>query len=245
VVVLDLTASKKMPRLFLAHGEDHFSVIPGVTFVWPDRSESAVYDLSWAGIAVAAQGVVGKLRIGSNFEIKLRIEGVVEALPLKVRIVRLTAKMVGFVLESLSSDGRMILDQITKDRLVAKNLRQAPPGDLQPQLQSADLWFHGPFDTNIFIWRKNIPGEILRAVVEYDNLLWVYDEGRIHMMKSGSATDEARGYYNSTEMFSPPRVKILMGASWMDRCLRCLDAVADQAPELALLLKLMRAFRDQ
>ena len=92
-----------------------------------------------------------------------------------------------------------------------------------PQLQ-ADLWVHGPFDSNFFLWFKE-DGGLHQALIEYDHLLWIYQNGKVTLERSSSAMEENRGYLAPDALFldSPASARVVMGASWIDRLLKIVE----------------------
>ena len=170
-------------------------VMKQVKVVWPESFHhfvSEILDISLSGIAIPRAPVLSKIKLGQSFDLNLKLEreggSVARSVPLRSRVVRMTAKMVGLTFESISTEGRLALDQATKDLLVQKHLREFSTAELAPQLQS-DLWVHGPFDTNIFIWFKE-DGSLRQAVIEYDHLLWIYQDGKISLERSVSSAEE-------------------------------------------------------
>ncbi len=259
-MLLGFTSSRKLPRLFLIQGlpgnDDQFVPIKGVKVIWPEslqRHESAVLDLSLAGLAIQGSGLIAKVKMGQSFDLRLKIEGNSEDLILKSRIVRMSGKMIGVVFESISAQGRMVLDQTIKDRLIESSMQCFSTADLHPTLQ-APIWLHGPFDTNVFVWNKTQDGQvgadIAQALIEYDHLVWIYNEGKVSLQKTGSAIDETRGYL-TPDLMTAESAKISMGASWLDRLLKLLTAmelnqsVVQSKVDLKVLQQILRSQRNQ
>lgn len=210
----DLNSRRKFPRLFLAQLEMHQSeLLQDVKIQWPDRSFSGVSDMSYAGLVVPSQGLVTKMKLGQILDCRLRLDNVKEALPLKLRVMRLTAQSLFLTMDSISTEGRIQLDQPVKDDLVIKNL-QRKDVSLLMQPMRGDLWWHGPFDTNFVLWKKP-DGGLLKALFEYDSLVMFIDDGKLSLAKSASTTEESQGYAGA--WMAPPMNKVAMGASWMDR----------------------------
>ncbi|MGZ5279797.1 MAG: PilZ domain-containing protein [Pseudobdellovibrionaceae bacterium] len=240
----EFKATKKIPRLLLAHADTYFEAIPGVEVLWPDRSFSAVYDLSLSGLAVDAGAQVGSLKLDQVMELRLKVPGLAATLPFKVRMVRLKApRYAGFVFENVGIENRLVLEQITKDKIVIDSLKDIPPQELPQDLQGQQ-WIHGAFDTNLILWFQPERLEVSKALVEYDNLIWMYDAGSVFLQKSLPNADENQNYLKSQELFVKTAVKVSMGASWMERLIRVIEAVNEKrAGELSGLLILLRSQR--
>ncbi len=243
---LDLLSKKKFPRLFLAMKDGVDSALQGVQFVWPDRSTSAILDMSYAGIAIASAVDDGggnlkrltKIKLGDSLDGKIRLEASGEAIPLKLRVVKLTSNSIGFVINTMSASGRLMMEQTAKDTLVLKNIRKISSAHLHATL-NADLWFHGPFDSNIFIWNSSA-NSVSKIVLEYDNLLLTYDNGKVILQKSMAASDEERGY---EAPLLEPSGNVSMGASWLDRLIKLIGQIEDDSGKLSFVANILRLQR--
>lgn len=264
-MLASLIQSKKSPRLFLVQGlsanAGFPSLLKGVRLQWPERLnhfESEVLDISLSGIVIPNSPLLSKVKLEQSFELKLKLgwkEGLAaNSVLLKCRVGRLTGKMIGLVFESISLEGRLVLDQAIKDNLVQDHLREISTSELSPQLRS-DIWVYGPFDTNFFVWFKE-DGGLKQALVEYDHLIWIYKEGQITLERSASVMDEARGYLAPDALFLQPPTsgRVVMGASWLDRLLKLLDvpslqaekqSVSAWASRLQPLVQLLKSQRSQ
>ncbi len=241
----EFRTTKKVPRLLLAHAEEYLEAIPEVQVLWPDRTYSAVYDLSLSGLSVDAHAQLGGLRLDQSLELRLKIPGQEETTPFKVRVVRLKANVAGFVFENTGFDNRLVLDQITKDQIVSDSMKEIPLSQLPEQLRGS-LWLHGAFDTNVIVNFRAGRLEVEHAVVESDNTVWIYDNGAISVQKSAGTADESAAYFQASELLNPGPRKVSMGASWMDRVIRVLDQVNERrGGDLAGLLILLRSQRAQ
>ncbi len=220
---IDVASSKKTPRIFLNPKSLEKTPMPGVSWMWPDRSRSSVYNLSLAGMLVSAKGYVGKLKTGEQFESRLDLDEKGTSIQVKVRVEKISATTLSLSFESLSADRRLIIEQGLRDRILIQNLKKMDDvSGLPLQMQTAQ-WFHGPFDTNFFLWQLNPGYSMEKAIVEYDNLICVFEEGKsLQIYKSGAATEAAKGYFPNLTTTSAG-MKIAMGASWLDRLAKCLD----------------------
>lgn len=195
--------------------------LKGLSMMWPDRSRSEIYDLSLAGILVSAQAQVALRKVGQQCEIRLDLDDKGHSIFLKARIETLNGETIGLVFEALSAAHRLVIEQNVKDRILIQNLRVMPEAySAFPQA----TWFHGPFDTNLFLWQSS-PENLEKAVVEYDNLIWSFDQnGSVQIFKSGAATNSAKAYLHLPDL-GTSAVRISLGASWLDRLSKCLEVL--------------------
>jgi hypothetical protein len=217
--------SKKMPRVLLPSLQQEYVAMPGVSWMWPDRTRSSVFDLSLAGMIVSAKGQLGKFKVGQQLNSRLDLDDKGTSVFLKTKIAQMSGETIGLVFESLSSEGRLVVEQNTKDRLVIQNMKQAH-GDLAVSHFRGAQWFHGPFDTNFFLWQANPGYSLEKAIVEYDHVLWIFEQDQpLQIFKSGAATDIAKGYLSIPDHLQRGGVKISVGASWLDRLNKCLEVL--------------------
>jgi hypothetical protein len=241
-VIFGSTLSKKIPRFLTAQTTgDYKDGIPGIQALWPDRSESAVYDLSLSGMAISPNHHFSKVKLHESFDFNLRIRGLEDHVLVKARLVRIHPKYLGVIFESMSIEGRLTLDQHTKDRLIVESIKEVRLSSL-PREQSGDLWLHGVFDTNVILWLSPETQKIQKALIEYENLVWNFDNGETLLQKSAAAIDESQSYFQNREGLTPG-AKVSMGASWLDRLIRTLQKIDENRGDLSPLIQLLRSQR--
>lgn len=236
-----VTPSKKIPRLLLAQNPQSLQPLLNIQALWPGRGISEVYDLSFGGMVISAMGHSSRIDYEKEYEFLLRIPGLEDPHPIKARIKRVTPQSFGLIFDNNLAEGRLALEQVMKDQIVSDNLRESGKDTLPGELQTADLWLHGPFDTNVILWKKPGTAEIQKALIEYDNVTWIYDNGELIVQRSFTAVDEEHGYFNVNNLSDPKKNKVSMGASWLDRLLKLLTKVAlVRGGDLVLLLDLLK-----
>ena len=223
-----------MPRLFDFEGPE-LVPLKSVNLVWPDLSRTSIFDLSVAGLTAKWVPEFGKVRIGTTRKIRIEIPGITDFISLDVKFSKHTAQSVGLSFENITSEGRLVLQQVIKDQLVIDNISLKNTESLFPSLR-ADVWLHGPYDTNIMLWLEG--EEIVQAVLEYDNLQWIYEDGEILLQKSKNTAGESKGYFGSKA-----GAPVVMGTSWPDRLLRMLAKIEQKFPEVNGVVNLFREER--
>jgi hypothetical protein len=236
-VLKEFSVSQKIPRLLKISLPESQQAIPGLEILWPSRQFSAVFDISLSGLQVAAEIPPGQLRLHQNLDLRLKIPGLEDSLPLKARVAQLHPGVVGLTFENGNFANRLVLEQPVKDAILQSSLRELPISALPASMNAPKLWLHGAFDTNVILWDG-------KALIESENLIWMYDRGATFLQKSWPAIPEAQEYFNTEELFRTSRVKVSMGASWMDRVIRWIDkANQDRHGDLSELLQLLKSQR--
>lgn len=229
---------RKFPRLLLAHPDGQYHKLEGLQFLWPKGGKSQVLDLSYSGLAVSSQGFLDLVKLGDYIEAHLLLPGDGQVqIPLSVRVVRKTAQVLGFRIDSTSPEGRIKIDQVMKDLIVAENIRKLSPHLLHSSLQ-CDVWYHGPFDTNLFLWKEG--SNLVKAYVEYDNSVLVYENGSFRVARSASTADEAHGYGGPFMLKNFAEQKLSLGHGWIERLQRLLSRIPESKEDIQIVFDLIQ-----
>lgn len=239
----DLTT--KLPRMFMANGQNKMSPLTGIQLMWDRKVYSPIYDISFSGLIIPNHLKPNSVKIGQIHELYLAIENVPENIPLKLKVIRMTPETIGFALDSISTEGRLKMEQSVKDFIIKNNLRFLATDHLEVEMQ-AQTWVHGPFDTNIFIWKKD--QKVTQVLFEYDHILFISNGERSKVRKSLSTVKVGTGY--GTPMleflftqdtkkldFTAQQPKVSIGASWADRLYLLLPEDQGEISEIKEILK--------
>lgn len=143
----------------------------GAELVWPNHEVSAVFDLSYFGLA-AARPALFTFRQNDLVKLDLRL-GQMGVMAFTGRVAWSNEKTIGLEIVETSALARLELDRFLGDQLIGRHLSRV---DKQFYGQNADfsVWYHGPGDTNIYLWTA-INGQIDRAEIEVDGELIQFD----------------------------------------------------------------------
>lgn len=230
---------KRIPRLLLIQHKQPLEALKNMSLIWPDKSESSIYDLSFAGINIAATTVVSKLKLGEYCEPKLKVLGFKEPLKLKMKVATVSARSVGLSFDATTVEGKLTLEQGLKDLLILENLNPVE-FDANPMLPDLQKWYHAPFETNILFFDESSPYSM---AVEYDHVIAFYGAGEWTLRKSLASTETQKSYFGPFIQAVPGNISL--GASWLDRLVRLLDLHPLARTDLALLIERLRKHKTQ
>lgn len=231
-------SKRRFPRVFMnvlsdfSNAEAAPALLSGALLALPQRTHVPVIDISVSGVVIYPQGILSQLRLGNIIDCKLKLAGLADPVPLRLRVLRMNAQNVCLMMESISSEFRLKLPQNSKDQLIFQNLRPRSTRELHPTWQNSQ-WLHGALDTNFIVSRDE--GKNLRQVlIEYDGILVKYEpsldeKSEFILQKSLPSTDEARGY--SGLWMDAPEHKISLGRDWKERLIHRLQTVLNSKPE--------------
>lgn len=143
----------------------------GATLHWPNHETSQVFDISYFGVATGKPALF-EVKIEDAVQIQMDL-GEETSLKLNARVAWGTDKVVGLRLDPLGIDERQALDEFLEDRLIGINLRRID----RRHFGSFDfsVWYHGPNDTNVFLWTDLKTDRILKAEIELDGRVLIFD----------------------------------------------------------------------
>lgn len=213
------SSRKRFPRVFLASQGESLAPLPDLFVQWSDRFAGPVIDLSDAGLIVAASGIFSQVRPGKHQDVKLRIGGEdVQTLSTKVNSVLNGALFL--TLDSLTTTGRLKVDQEARERLVSSSWRRLSTSSLHPSFHLSQ-WWHAAFDTNLWIWRDSA-GVLERVLLEFESVALMFDKDGKKFLKAPASFDEAKGY--AGPFTEPMSHKVEPGHNWGERIEKALRA---------------------
>ena len=133
--------------------------------------ESVVFDMSYSGAALGQPE--GKKVEAVGESLKLRLVTDSEEAEVDALIIRATEKVIACEFSDISSTARVIIDRLVTDRIIGLNMQLIDPTHYSPQSDFTH-WFHGPKETNLFLWEEN--GKLLRAQFDLNQSVLIYEE---------------------------------------------------------------------
>ncbi len=214
---------RKFPRLLLAHRDEDYKALHQVRVEWPTGEQTSVLDISYEGLAVTTGPIS---QVGEKLKLKLKIAA--QTFPIEAEVVRSTEAITGFKILQTTPQARLKIDQYLKDQIIGQNMRRLSP-DLLAGEYKADIWFHGPFDSNFFIWR-GADASIRKSIVEYDGLTLTYQNNVFEVTDSEriEGVEDKKSHGLTSE--------------WFDRVFRLISQVPDPKKEIKPLFELLKNY---
>lgn len=143
----------------------------GAALHWPNHETSPVFDLSYFGVAAGRPALYSPK---ADERMDLRIDlGKDASVPLKGRVAWTGDRVIGFQLDPLGIEARQALDDFLEDRLIGMNLRRVDRRHYGPF--DFSVWYHGPHNTNVFLWQELKTDKITKAEIELDGRVLIFD----------------------------------------------------------------------
>lgn len=128
-----------------------------------------VADLSHAGIAIvreeSGEGVIPDRELPDpekTESIVLNL-GLLQPIPVQVKIVRHSDRVLAFELVNVSTDARLAIDRFLDPKMIGLNMRAVDRAFFSPG-ETFSSWFCGPRDTNFFLWMSG--SRLERSIIQ-------------------------------------------------------------------------------
>ena len=185
---------RKFQRVVLEVADRKFQEVFGALAQWPNGTMSRVFDMSYSGVAIESSMSL-ESKIGDMVTLHFHLGGFPDQ-KLASRVVWMNRHIVGF--EFLDTqESRRKLQAFLHDKLLGLNLNLVAR-DLYPEKAAFSEWFHGPKDTNLYLWKNE--DRVKRALLTLESLLINFENGKMWVAKIGPSFDESQPNFPSSNI---------------------------------------------
>ncbi|MDZ4660676.1 MAG: PilZ domain-containing protein [Pseudomonadota bacterium] len=230
---------RKFPRIVLPKNLNDLHRIIGVNASVISGPNVPVLDLSYGGAALEMGPSSDNHKIGDKIGIQFLLEDQMLK-PITSEIVRISGNALGVSFKEMTPETRLGFDQIIKDKMIGLNTYQIRTDLLNPFERRLDLscWFHGPRDTNIFIWQRH--GHIDKAVIEYDYYLIHFESGLFKISRTEPDSElESDGYVAYFEKTSAGQELIAKDLEVLKRIVGLISQIPVRSAEIGWLMDIL------
>lgn len=174
--------NRRYPRIFLTKGIQEFDRINGIEVKWPEGIITGVLDISYIGAAlIKSSKLTQKYVKGDIVELLFSFAGDMTEIPFDAEVIREDEKTLAVYFPELSLQARKALDIFLKQKLIGLNTKLVDPKYYIKE-QGFNYWFHGPNQTNIFIWGN--ANQIQKASIEMNYEVITFEDGKFYHSES-------------------------------------------------------------
>lgn len=176
---------RKYPRIYLQENE----ILKPIVGAKADfgNAEIHVFDMSYSGLALAKCESI-KVEAGEEIAITLNLGE--KKIPLSGEVRWVTDKLFGMQISGLGERERLHLMRFVEEKVLGTYV--SPVAKELFSRQTFDQWYHGPYDTNIYIWE--VAGEFKKAIIELDGNLMCVEDNEFSLLKNISPQVEETEY---------------------------------------------------
>lgn len=162
----------RYPRVFLNSVLRELSPLSGCSVIWPSGFESGIFDFGRTSVSVYFP-----MRLNLHFFkgdlVKLGFRlGTMDPFFVETRVVRAETRLLTVELLRPSPSQLKSIEQFLDDAYIASHFAQVPAEHFAPE-QTFQHWYHGPFDTNLYVWKDQ--DVLIRLVLELRRRIFVWD----------------------------------------------------------------------
>lgn len=174
--------ARRYPRVFLTKGIQEFDRIAGIEATWPDGTTSGVLDISYIGAAVVKSSKnTAKFNKGDEIEFHFSFAGGDQSVVFDAEVIREDEKVLAVHFPELTVNARKALETFLKQKLIGMNTKLVD-SKFYIKEQGFNYWFHGPNQTNVFIWGN--PNEVTKATFEVNYQVVTFENGKFFSSES-------------------------------------------------------------
>lgn len=176
----ETTNARRYPRVFLARGVHR---IAGIEVKWPGEDlTSGVLDISYIGAAIVKTSkITQKYAKGDFVNFQFSFANGDSDIPFQAQVIREDEKSIAVYFPELSLKARKALEGFLKLKLIGLNTKLVD-SKYYTKEQDFNYWFHGPNQTNVFIWGNF--EKIEKATFELNYEVMTFKNGKFYLSES-------------------------------------------------------------
>ncbi len=165
---------RKFPRIYLRNSARSPAPALGARLLWPGGPALEIFDLSYVG-AAAVRGAGVDPKPGDALNALVELSGENAPIPFMGEVARVTEQVIALRFDTLQTEARRALDRFLHAKLLGLHMR---PIDRKFFSSTAGFthWFHGPNNTDVFLWYEG--AALAKAVVEIGGDFLKWKKGR-------------------------------------------------------------------
>lgn len=178
----DKSNARRYPRVFLTKGIQEFDRIAGLEVKWPKGHVTGVLDISYIGAAIIkSTKILEKYSKGDEVEFLFSFAAGEQDVAFDAEVIREDDKVLAVHFPELSLQARKALDTFLKQKVIGLNTKLVDP-KFYIEKQGFNYWFHGPSQTNVFIW--GTPEDVQKASFEVNYQVISFENGKFFSSES-------------------------------------------------------------
>ncbi len=164
--------ARRFPRIFLQKSSRPLTHLLGAKAIWNNREQIDVHDLSYVGAAfVRSLGI--NAQPGETVAINLELSGQ-PPFHISCEVMRVSDKLIAVAFAPLSTEARVGLERYLQEKMIGLHMHPIDPKYFAKPGQFSH-WFHGPNNTNLFLWHADM--RLTQATVELGPDFLIYKNG--------------------------------------------------------------------
>lgn len=229
---------RRYPRVFLDKSLGDFKELLGVQVRWPHDDVGGVLDISYIGAALSRPAGI-KISLTPNEMIPLEFLFGNHSVKINAYFVREMGHVLGVHFPELSVKAHVEIENFLKDKIVGLHTRY-----IEPRFYSANQdfshWYHGPNDTNIFIWEDH--EKISKATVELGQKILFYENESFHTAKITQWMEDPNDDYAYYIRYIDEKESVAGQTTFFEKIVSVLTQIQDNRNPIERLLNVLKNY---
>lgn len=189
----DHSNRRRFPRVSIKNDLESARALVGAELEWPEGKDNKmpVFDISYSGAAVE-KPKGASLKEGQTLNVKMLL-GDLEPFEVPSKVVWFNDNIVGLQFQDINHVARMRIDEFLEDKIVGSHMIAVSSKYFADHVDF-NYWFHGPNNTNVFLWGPD-DNNITRAMVSFDGQAMIFEGGEFHRA-GGELEWDVQGSYS-------------------------------------------------
>ncbi len=234
---------RRYPRVFLDKSLGDFKEMLGIQVRWPNGDVGGVLDISYIGAALNRPAGLD-IPFSQNEQLPLEFLFGNHSVNINVFLVRKLDHILGVHFPDLSVQAHLEIENFLKDKIIGLNTHYIEPR-FYSRTQDFSHWYHGPNDTNVFIWEGH--EKILKATIELNHQVLFYGDGEFHTTKASpwtqDPTDDYAYYIRNIDEKELLSKELLSGQTvFFEKVVSVLTQIQENRDPIDRLLNILRNY---
>lgn len=183
---------RRFPRVSIKNDLVNARALVGAEVEWPGSDgRRQIFDISYTGAAVEKPKNVS-IKEGQDLNVTMLL-GDMDPFEARSRVVWFNETIVGIQFQDINHVARMRIDEFLEDKIVGSHMISVSSKYFADHVDF-NYWFHGPNNTNVFLWGPNNKS-ITRAMVSFDGQAMIFEGGEFHRA-GGELQWDVQGSYS-------------------------------------------------
>lgn len=166
---------RRHPRINIQNEFEKAEALRGAEILFEGHDKPLrVYDMSLSGLACEVlaslqrrQQLVGRIVLGGG-----------EPQSLELTVVWASEKVMGLRFEKCEAAVKLSIGDFLQDRIVGQHMIAVDPKYFAEHV-NFQSWYHGPNNTNVFVWKEAGSDAALKIMVAFDGQSLVFEQGEL------------------------------------------------------------------
>jgi hypothetical protein len=167
------TDKRRHPRINIQNEFERAQALKGAALKFEGSENSLrVFDMSVSGLACENDN---SIEVGKIVKAQI-ILGDLEPQQIELKAIWASEKVMGLRFEHCEANVKLAIGDFLQDRIVGQHMISVDPKYFAEHVDF-QAWYHGPNNTNVFVWRNEAADEVAKVMVAFEGQSLIFERG--------------------------------------------------------------------